>query len=147
MTTAGSDPARPEIERRLEAFFARASHLSDAELLILRVVWDEQDETTRAIAWRKVKRVVRAKQRADLLENARSRLAEWVNNYLTATAMEYGNFLITRSGMDLGTLRLSALPPLLDAVAAIVATDGLDASEETALLEPFTRLAPHSQTD
>ena len=131
-----ADPARAEIEERLERLFHRVSRMSDAELMVLRAIWDEQDETARAVAWKHAKRITGEHGRTDLLEHARSRLSAWVNNYLSATAIEYGNFLISASGMDAATIRRVALPPLLDAAAAIVAADGLDVSEQAVLLEP-----------
>ena len=129
---------RTRITDELERMFDHVQRMSDAELVMLRVVWDGEDETARTLAWRQVKAVARSEHREDLLGEANSRLAAWVNNYLTATAVEYGNFLINAgSGMDAGELRRRALPPLMDAVAAIVGAGELDADQKDALLEPF----------
>jgi hypothetical protein len=128
-------------EDQLELLFDRISRLTDSELMVLRSAWEEGDEAERGIAWRSVKRVVQSREREGLLDDARDRLAAWVNNYLTATAAEYGNFLISAgSGMDAATVRREALPPLLDAVAATVAADGLTGDEQAILLGPLESL-------
>jgi hypothetical protein len=46
--------------------------------------------------------------------------------------------------MDPGSIRKAAIPPMLDAIAATIAADGLSPNEQTLLLEPLAALAPHS---
>jgi hypothetical protein len=43
--------------------------------------------------------------------------------------------------MDAATVRRAALPPLLDAVAATIAADGLSPHEREALMEPVRNVA------
>ena len=132
-------PVAPE--QRVELLFRRIARLTDSELMVLRSAWEEADPAPRELAWKSVKTVVAASHRENILEDARARIGEWVNNYLTATAVEFGNFLINAgSGMDAATVRRQALPPLLDAVAATVAGDGLTEVESAALLEPLASL-------
>jgi hypothetical protein len=129
------------IEDRLDMLLDRVARLSDTDLMVLRSIWDEADAVERKEAWKSVKRVVNGRDRQELLERGQSRLSAWVNNYLSAAAVEYGNFLINpRSGMDAATVRRAALPPLLDAVAATVAADGLTGEERRVLLEPLASL-------
>ena len=45
------------------------------------------------------------------------------------------------SGMDPGSIRRAAFPPMLDAIAATITSDALTAEDQTALLEPLTSLA------
>lgn len=123
---------------RLDDLFERISRLADSELMVLRSAWEEADAQPRQQAWQSVKQLVETHGRAGLLDEARGRLSAWVNNYLTATAVEYGNFLISAgSGMDAATVRRQALPPLLDAVAATVVSDRLPPQERLTLLEPL----------
>jgi hypothetical protein len=135
-----TDIARAGIEDRLQALFDRISRLSDAELRLLRLSWNEGDAQRRAQIWKKARSVARKRDREDLLEDARSRLAAWVNNYLSATSVEYGTFLTgAGSGMDPTAVRADVLPPVMDAVAAIVAADGLEPEERELLYEPISR--------
>jgi hypothetical protein len=136
-----SDIARAGIEDRLQALFDRISRLSDAELRLLRLSWNEGEAQGRAEIWQKARSVARKRNREDLLEDARSRLAAWVNNYLSATSVEYGTFLTgAGSGMDPTAVRADVVPPVMDAVAAIVAADGLDPEERELLSEPMSRV-------
>jgi hypothetical protein len=122
----------------LDPLFDQIARLTDSELMVLRSAWAEGDETARAAAWRSVKRILRERHREAMLDDARARLSAWVNNYLAATAVEYGNFLINPgSGMDAATVRREALPPLLDAVAATLAADELSDADQATLLEPL----------
>lgn len=139
MTTP--DEQAQQIEDRLDELFDRFARLGDPELMVLRSAWEEGDSDARQEAWRSVKEIVADHGREQILDDARGRLSAWVNNYLTATAVEYGNFVINPgSGMDAASVRRQALPPLLDAVAATVAGDGLLPDERHALLEPLDSL-------
>ena len=129
------------ISQDVDRLFGRIARLTDPELMVLRSAWEETDASARAEAWKRVKSVVARERLEGDLDDARSRLGAWVNNYLTATAVEYGNFLINAgSGMDAATVRRQALPPLLDALAATVAGRGLAPEERSALLEPLDSL-------
>ena len=129
------------LQDRLDHLFERIARMPDSELLILRAAWEDGDVAARQQAWKSVRRAVAARERESLLDDAHGRLAAWVNNYLTATAAEYGNFLISAgSGMDAGAVRRQALPPLLDAVAATIAAEGLSRDEHDALMEPVVSL-------
>lgn len=112
--------------------------MSDAELVMLRVVWEEQDAHAREDAWANAKSIIKRQKRERLLEEARARLSAWINNYLAAAAVEYGTLLINPgSGMDASSVRRAAIPPLMDAVAATITSDVLDASLQAALVEPL----------
>jgi hypothetical protein len=132
---------KPSAEEEVDRLFDRIARLTDSQLMMLRSAWEESDATARERAWRQVKAVVAARQLERELDDARSRLGAWVNNYLSATAAEYGNFLINPgSGMDAATVRRQALPPLLDAIAATVAAGHLTADDRESLLEPLAGL-------
>jgi len=135
-----------EIQGQIDRLFARFERMSDAELMMLRTVWDEQDPTPRQEAWTMVKVTLRAGRRERMLKDARDRIAAWVNNYTYRLAFPDTPGAISWSGMDQGSIRKAAIPPMFDAVAATIAADGLSAEHETLLLEPLTNLAPHSAT-
>lgn len=142
-----TEAARAGIEERLDALFDKVARLSDAELRLLRLAWNEGDAERRHEVWRKVRSIARGEGGEDLLEGARARLAAWVNNYLSATSIEYGTFLTgAGSGMDPSAVRAEATAPVMDAAAAIVAANGLEAAERELLYEPVARLHRAART-
>jgi hypothetical protein len=132
-----------ELQGRVDQLFDRFERMTDAEFMLLRSVWEEQDPSPREQAWSTVKATLRARRTQGLLDQARNRVAAWLNNYPAQLAMGDVPVMITGSGMDPGSIRKAALPPMLDAIAATIASDGLSASEQTVLLEPLAALAPH----
>jgi len=131
---------RVGIEQRLDALFDKIARLSDAELRLLELAWLEADAAQRRQIWKKAQSIVRARDRDELLDGARFRLAAWVNNYLSATSIEYGTLLTARSGFDPSQVRRGAIAPIMDAAVAIVAADELDPAERELLYEPIARL-------
>lgn len=129
------------VQQQIDRLFDRFERLTDNELILLRAIWEEQESLPRELAWRNAARVIREAQRESMLNDARGRLGAWINNYLTATALEYGNFLISKSGLDAGKVRQAALPPMLDAVAATLAADRISSAEHAVLMEPLSALA------
>jgi hypothetical protein len=131
-----------EIQERVDRLFDRFERMTDAEFALLRTVWEEQDPTARQEAWATVKVTLSQSHRGPLLNDARNRIASWVNNYSAQMAVGDVQSSFMASGMDPNTIRRAAIPPMLDAIAATVAADGLSATEQTALLEPVAALAP-----
>ena len=134
---------KPEIQAAVDRLFDRFERMTDTEFMLLRSVWEEQDGAAREQAWSTVKQTLRAQRTQDLLDQARNRIAAWLNNYPAQLAMGDVPVMISGSGMDPGSIRKSALPPMLDAIAATIAADGLSPAEQTLLLEPIAALAPH----
>lgn len=134
---------KPEIQAAVDRLFDRFERMNDTEFMLLRSVWEEQDAAAREQAWSTVKATLRARRTQDLLDQARNRVAAWLNNYPAQLAMGDVPVMITGSGMDPGAIRKAALPPMLDAIAATIAADGLSPADQTLLLEPVAALAPH----
>jgi hypothetical protein len=137
-------PAESQIQERVDRLFDRFERMTDAELMILRSVWDAQLPSAREEAWTMVKVALRQHRRDGLLTDARNRIAAWVNNYSYRLAFPDTLGAASLSGMDQGSIRKAAIPPMLDAIAATIAADGLSPSEQTLLLEPLAALAPHT---
>jgi hypothetical protein len=137
-------PTEPEIQARVDRLFDRFERMTDAELMLLRSVWEEQDPSTREQAWTLVKATLRGSRTQSMLDRARDRVAAWLNNYPAPMAMGDVPAMLNGSGMDPGSIRRAALPPMLDAIAATIAADGLSPDEQTLLLEPLAALAPHN---
>lgn len=136
-------PTNAEIQARVDRLFDRFERLTDTELMLLRSVWEEQDQSAREQAWMMVKATLRGSRTQALLDHARDRVAAWVNNYPAPMAMGDVPAMPSGSGMDPGSIRKAAIPPMLDAIAATITADGLSPSEQTLLLEPVAALAPH----
>ena len=127
----------PELQERVDRVFDRFERMSDAEFMLLRTVWEEQDPGARQDAWASVKVTVKQRGRESLLNNARDRIASWVNNYSSPMAMGDVPMSFVGSGMDPGSIRRAAIPPMLDAIAATIVADGLDQDARWALLKPY----------
>ena len=133
-------------EERLDALLKEILRMSDADLRLLRLNWDEVRSEDREAAWQVVKRVVQGDPGRSLMEEARSRLAEWVNNSATWTGFGFGEVpTSTGSGMNLADVRRAALPALLDAIAALIAEDELTDDQRTALVEPWSSVTQHEK--
>lgn len=138
---------RDETERRLDELFDKLFHMSDAELRLVRLGWEEADAAERAAIWDRMRPVVGRGDGAEMMEATRSTLSKWVNSYLSATAIEYGNFLINPgSGMNPTEVRRGAIPPMLDAAAAVIAAGVLDPDDQELLLEPINSVAGHRRS-
>lgn len=136
------NPADAQIQERVDQLFDRFERMTDAEFALLRTVWEEQKPTARQEAWATVKITLNERHREPLLNDARNRIASWVNNYSAQMVVGDVPSSFVASGMDPNSIRRAAIPPMLDAIAATLAADGLSAEEQTALLEPVAALAP-----
>jgi hypothetical protein len=131
-----------EIQERVDRLFDRFERMTDAEFLIMRSAWDEQDQRAREDAWTMVKVALRTTKRDALLDDARHRIASWVNNYGYRLAFPDTQGQASLSGMDQGSVRKQAFPPMLDAIAATIVADGLDQDERHVLLKPYQAVVP-----
>ena len=111
----------PQIQEHVDRLFDRFERMTDAEFMLLRTVWEEQDPGLRQDAWASVKATVKQRGRESQLNDARNRIASWVNNYAAPLAMGDVPMNFAGSGMDPGSIRRAAIPPMLDAVAATIA--------------------------
>ena len=135
-------PFDAEIQERVDRLFDHFERMSDAEFMVLRSAWDAGDPDARQEAWTVVKVALKDTNRDALLDDARNRIASWVNNYPAQMAVGDVPAVIMGSGMDPGTVRRQAIPPMLDAIAATICADGLDQDERHTLLEPYQAIAP-----
>lgn len=132
---------RKAIEDRLEKLFSDLFRLSDGELRSIRLIWESENQFDRRRAYEKARETIDREKRMDLVDEAQSGVTRWIGGYLTGTTAEYGGFLTSaRSGMDTGEVRRGAIPPLMDAVVAIVGADGLDPDERDILLDPMNQV-------
>ena len=121
-----------DIQKRIDQLFDRFERMPDAELIMLRSVWEGEDATAREEAWTMVKVALRTTKRDRMLDDARDRIAAWVNNYPPRGTFPDATGTMSLSGMDQASIRKQAFPPMLDAVAATIADDGLDQDQRWA---------------
>ena len=129
-----------DIQKRVDQLFDRFERMPDAELIMLRSVWEGEDATAREEAWTMVKVALRRTKRDRMLDDARDRIAAWVNNYPPRGTFPDATGTMSLSGMDQASIRKQAFPPMLDAVAATIADDGLDQDQRWVLLKPYEAL-------
>jgi len=136
-----SEATRAQVEERVEKLLDRIWRMSDDDLVLVRAVWNVSDERPRADAWLSVKWVLKERDRDDLLDRSRTRLAAWASGQRAGLGLHSGSMLMSPgSAVESPGARRDALPPLLDAVAATVAADGLDAEDHEILLEPIRQV-------
>ena len=129
-----------DIQKRVDQVFDRFERMPDAELIMLRSVWEGEDATAREEAWTMVKVALRRTKRDRMLDDARDRIAAWVNNYPPRGTFPDATGTMSLSGMDQASIRKQAFPPMLDAVAATIADDGLDQDQRWVLFKPYEAL-------
>lgn len=134
------NPVEAAIQERVDLLFDRFERMSDAEFMMLRSVWEGEDPTAREEAWTMVKAALRANRRDKMLDEARNRIASWVNNYPPRGTFPDATGQMSLSGLDQASVRKAAIPPMLDAVAATIADDGLNQDDRWVLLKPIEAL-------
>jgi hypothetical protein len=127
------------VEQRLAGMFDVFQHFGDADLLMLRAFWDDADGHERERAWRAALRAINDEKQNHLLDDARSRLALWVNNYDAAYGV-FGGSLGGTEGVDPGTVRQAAVPPLLDAIVGTIAQSWISDDEFETLVTGFSAI-------
>jgi hypothetical protein len=131
------NPADAEIQESVDQLFDRFERMSDAEFMMLRSVWEGGDATAREEAWTMVKAAVKTSRREGMLNDARNRIASWVNNYPPRGTFPDATGQMSLSGLDQASVRRAAIPPMLDAIAATIAAYGLDQDQRWALFKPY----------
>lgn len=134
------NPADAAVQERVDQLFDRFERMPDAELIMLRSVWEGEDPTAREEAWTLVKAALRTSRRDKMLDDARNRIASWVNNYPPRSTFPDATGQMSLSGLDQASVRKAAFPPMLDAVAATIAADGLNQDDRWVLLKPIEAL-------
>jgi hypothetical protein len=129
-----------EIQQRVDRVFDRFERMSDGELLTLRAIWDDADPHERERAWASVKSAIASTDRQKPLDDARNRVAKWINNNPWPGILASPNAPSNPSGMDTASVKRAAMPPMLDAIAATIVADSIDARDATILLEPMLQV-------
>jgi hypothetical protein len=131
--------ARQHIESGVEQLFDAAGRLSDAELTMIRAIWESADSVKRDVAWAKAKAHIRRTKRGQFLTNATEQLAEWTNVAGPYTPAGPWGHSLGRGGDP--NIRRQTLAPFLDAAAAVIAADGLADEDRAVLMGPLRTVA------
>jgi hypothetical protein len=133
---------RPMIERGINQVFRAARRLENAELVVMRAVWEDADTALRQRAIEAAKARIRRTERTDLVDGARSEIQTWIQQSLSQTESALGSGSAeVHLGYDVASVRRNAVPPLLDALMAVIAADGLADSQRATLLKPLRHVA------
>ena len=93
-------------EQRIDALLRDLVRLSDAELRLLNLGWEEVPAEDRDSAWQIIRAVVRRDPGKELMQRAQNRLAKWVNNSASWTGFGFGEVATgTGSGMNMADVR------------------------------------------
>ena len=122
---------------RIEEIFRALEQMSDADLVSMRGIWTGGDAALREDAWTKVRASRHDNARAGMLDECRDRLATWVNDTGITWAGAFNKSVVVPGGVDQGNLRMNAVPPVLDALVAVLFAEILDSDERDELIEPF----------
>jgi hypothetical protein len=142
-------PTKVEIEREIERMLNSVARLNDAELVMLRARWEADDPERREIAWGMAKAAIRRTKREGILEAARTTIVEWLNDFRPAPFNRFmGSSLVGIDSVSVGNTNSRAVPPVLDAVVALVAADGLGESDRRVLMDPVEHVTSrHVRSD
>jgi hypothetical protein len=128
-----SDHARAEIDEML----ASMELLDDDDVEYLAELWEKEDQAARGAAWAKAKPAV---EQAGLMKDL-DRVRMSVGSWMQASSSDFQGIqgLMGSSGGPAGARRAAA-PAFIDAAAAILAGDALDADEQRVLAGPYRSL-------
>lgn len=128
----------------LESFGRQVDGLMVPDLTFLRALWEGADEEARTHAWKEVRQVVHDLARTVELRDLEERLARWAGGEaLRGVYPPYG-----ASGIEVranSQLRFNALPPLMDAGAALLLGDDLSRESSETLIDPWRSLVEGSE--
>lgn len=116
----------------VETFLERIRGLEDGDALRLAAAWQAGDEPRRRLAWRRLRRAAREGRREGGLRAAQSAIADWANASSPLVYTGFAPALESRAQVMRG-----AIPPLIDAVSALVMGGLIDGEDFETLYGPF----------
>jgi hypothetical protein len=128
-----SDQARAEIDELL----ASMDMLADEDVDFLAEMWEKEDQDARGNAWALAKPAIEKAGLMKELDRVRMSVGEWMRT--SSSDFQGIEGLMGSSGGPAGARRAAA-PAFIDAAAAILAGDALDADEQQVLARPWRSL-------
>jgi len=114
-------------------FLDRVRSLEEGDALALSAAWKAIDDRARRRTWQTVKEAARRAGRTAALEEAQAAIASWSNSWSPLTAP---GPLEAQDDLRADVMR-GAIPPLVDAVSAIVVDGLIDPEDAEALSGPW----------
>jgi hypothetical protein len=134
------DPAEDPVLLR---FMDRAAHLDLEETRALGGAWQAVAQADRSRAWARVRTLLRTTGRERLVGGVAEEIERWGRAQGGSPwTWEFG----TMTDVDRGDIRRAAMPPLLDAAAAIVLRDALDPADREVLAGPWEAIVSGTST-
>lgn len=128
---------RDSAEARVDRVFLALGRMGEGDLIELRAQWEGGDVATRERAWSKVHAMLRHDPRSRDLDEARDRLATWATGSGISWGGAFTRLPMIPGGLDVTVMRRDAVPPLVDAIAAMLMEDALNDDERETLLMPL----------
>ena len=128
-----SDHARAEIDELL----ASMEMLDDEDVDFLAEMWEKEDQSARGNAWALAKPAIDKAGLMKELDRVRMSVGEWMRT--SSSDFQGIEGLMGSSGGPAGARRAAA-PAFIDAAAAILAGDALDADARQVLARPWRSL-------
>jgi hypothetical protein len=121
-------------DRPMLEFLDAVAHLDRETLRILAATWKTVRPADRDAAWAAAQHALEATDRTGLLEEVRSQVELWGRS---AGGSPWTWTFGTMTDVDRGNMRRAAMPAILDASAAVLARDRLDARHIDVLAGPW----------
>ncbi len=124
------------VDDALDEFYERLAEVTPFESHAMVAAWGAIDPAERTAAWRLVREGTSASDRDDLLDEAREAVMRWSRE--SGSALQGSPYSLTH-GDDLSRAeaRAKALPPVLDAAAALIVRDLVPAEVFDVLYAPW----------
>jgi hypothetical protein len=119
----------------VESFLERLRDVDQGQALALAASWKAADESRRRLAWRAVRRAARAAKGERALKDAQSAVMDWSNSWTPIPMYGYPGTGVLAE--DLAQVMRDAVPPLVDAVSALVVGGLIDSADFEVLYGPW----------
>lgn len=127
-----------DVEHALDAFYDELAEITSFDSHAMVAAWGAIEPAERTTAWQLVREETKSTGREDLLDEARESVLRWSRGI----GLEGSAYSLTQ-GDDLSSAeaRNQALPPVLDAAAAVILRDRLPAEAFDVLYAPWAAAA------
>jgi hypothetical protein len=119
----------------VEGFLNRLRDMDQGQALALAAAWKAADERQRRLSWRAVRRAARAAKNERALRDAQSAVMDWSNSWTPIPMYGYPGTGVLAE--DLAQVMREAVPPLVDAVSALVMGGLIDGDDFEVLYGPW----------
>jgi hypothetical protein len=130
-------PSVGDIDKRLDLLMETAVSLDDVTLMHVVDAWQDEEETARREAWKRVKEALKQSGRGRLMDETRDRMSRWIGDAKPGSDGAFYIPGVTWHQNDKARLRADAAPAILDAAAVIIVGELLEQEDRTVLAGPF----------